>query len=229
MLSDAYLVQIENSVKNAKNLRTLSGGGSGKIKWGVIVDLTGATLDYGRQFAIGMIDAVRFINDNGGINGKKIELIVHDDKYNIHDGQTGYKRLRDDEKVLGMHIQSTGTNLLVAPMATQDRMFMFSGGLMEKLLDPRNYPYYFTLCPTYSDMARICIKYIHHTWTIRNRKPKFVLICPDNVYGKEIMQSSKAYGAEIGVEVGPHQIVNWPTFDAAPHSIPIMLSLHQQQ
>jgi branched-chain amino acid transport system substrate-binding protein len=101
-------------------------------------------------------------------------------------------------------------------MATQDRLLMFSGGLMSKLLDPRKYPYYFTLCPTYSDMARICIKYIHDTWTINNRKPKLVLICPDNAYGKEIVETSEAYGAEIGVEVGPHQIVNWPTVDATP-------------
>jgi branched-chain amino acid transport system substrate-binding protein len=216
MLADAYLVQIENSVKNAKNFGVHFGRKNGTIKWGLIVDLTGPTSDYGKQFAMGMIDATRFINENGGINGKKLELIVYTDKYNTYDAEIAYERLRDDGKVLGMHIQSTGTNLFVAPTATQDHMFMFSGGMTGRLLDSKKFPYYFTLGPTYSDMARICMKYLRDNWAIEDRNPRLVFIYPDNVYGRDVLEAGKKYAAKIGVEVGPDLIANWPTLDARP-------------
>lgn len=216
MISDAYLVQIENSVKNAKHFGAPFVRRNGTIKWGVILDLTSITLDYGKQCAMGMIDAARYINENGGINGKKLELIIHDDKYELSEGLKAYKRFRDDEKILGLYIQSTGTNLSIAPMATEDGMFVFTGTTTAKLTNPQKYPNYFSVGPTYSDMVRAATKYIRDTWTVKTRDPKLVFIFPDNVYGRHLLEAGKMYADEIGVEVGPDQIINWPTLDATP-------------
>jgi len=216
MISDAYLVQIENSVKNAKHFGVPFVRRNRTIKWGVILDLTSATLDYGKQCAMGMIDAARYLNENGGINGKKLELIIHDDKYELSEGLKAYKRFRDDEKILGIYIQSTGTNLSIAPMATEDGMFVFSGITSAKLTNPQKYPNYFSIGPTYSDMARAGIKFIRDTWTVKTRNPKLVFIFTDNVYGRDLLEAGKMYADEIGVEVGPDQIINWPTQDATP-------------
>ncbi len=53
---------------------------------GSINDLTGATSDVGKDAALGIREAVTFINDSGGINGKKIKLILHDYGYRIPGG-----------------------------------------------------------------------------------------------------------------------------------------------
>jgi branched-chain amino acid transport system substrate-binding protein len=216
MMLDAYLVKMENSVKDANNFRVVPGLRKGKIKWGVILDLTGATLDWGKQYAMGMIDAVRYLNENGGINGKTLELIIRDDKYKVSAGKRAYKEFKDDEKVIGIYIQSTGTNLSIAPMATKDRIFMFSGGTTARLSNPRKYPYYFSLGPTYSDMARAGIKYIRETWTIKDRNPKLVFMFPDNIYGRDLLNAAKMYAEEKKVDIGPDQVVNWPTLDTIP-------------
>jgi branched-chain amino acid transport system substrate-binding protein len=65
-------------------------------------------------------------------------------------------------------------------------------------------------------MVCVAIKYIRDTWTVQNRKPKLIFLFPDNVYGRDPLQAGKAYAEELGVEIGPDQIVNWPTLDATP-------------
>jgi branched-chain amino acid transport system substrate-binding protein len=181
-----------------------------------MLDLTSATLDWGKQCAMGMIDASRYLNESGGINGKRIELIVYDDKYKLSESQLAYRKFKDEEKVLGIYIQSTGANLEIARVAMKDRMFMFSGGTTAKLSNPGKYPYYFSLGPTYLDIARAGIKYIRDSWTDKSRDPKLVFMYPDNIYGREPLEAAKMYASEVGVEVGPDQIVNWPTLDASP-------------
>ena len=49
-------------------------GAAGTIKIGALNDMTGATSDVGKDYALGIAEAIHYINDTGGINGKKIKL-----------------------------------------------------------------------------------------------------------------------------------------------------------
>jgi len=216
MISEAYLVQMENSVKSAKNFDIPFVQRARTIKWGAILDLTGTLSDYGKQVAMGMMDAVRYLNERGGINGNNIELVVYDDKYKVTEGVNAFRRLKDDENVTGIHVQSTETTQFLAPASTRERMFMFTSAFTAKLTNPKKYPYHFSLGPTYSDMARVGIKYIRDTWSKSHRNPKVVFMYPDNIYGRDPLEAAKLFADELGVDVGPDQIVNWPTIDAVP-------------
>ncbi len=215
MVSESYLVQIEDYVKNAKRYGISIVGQNKTIKWGIIQDLSSSTVDYGKQSAMGLIDAARYVNENGGINGKELELIVHDDKYLLAEGEKVYKLLRDEYNVFGLYVQSTGTNQIIAPKAMQDGIFMFSGAPSAKLCDPSKYPYYFCIYPTYSDMARIAVKHIREIWVNQSRNPRLVFLYPDNPYGKDPLKAAKSYAKDLAVEIGPDQIVNWPTIDTS--------------
>jgi len=216
MLSEAYLVQMENRIKNAKIVASPAVAKNHTVTWGTILTLSGTLADYGKQVAMGMLDAVRYLNENGGINGKNMELIVEDDKYNEREGVRVYQQLKSVEKVAGIHMQSTGTAQYLAATSTMDRVFMFTSAFTAKLTNPAKYPYNFSLGPTYSDMARIVIKYIRDTWTEESRNPKLIFMYPDNSYGRDHLVAAKMYAHELGVDVGPDQIVNWPTIDAVP-------------
>jgi branched-chain amino acid transport system substrate-binding protein len=97
----------------------------------------------------------------------------------------------------------------------KDGIFMFSGAPSAKLCDPANYPFYFCIYPTYSDMARIAVKHIRDIWTNESRNPKLVFIFPNNPYGKDPLKAAKRYAKELNVELGPDQIINWPTIDTS--------------
>ena len=70
-----------------------------EIKIGSINDLTGATSDVGKDAALGVRECVTYINDTGGINGKKIKLLLYDYGYRVPEAITIYKRFRDYDKI----------------------------------------------------------------------------------------------------------------------------------
>src|SRR4030042_6131329 len=65
-----------------------------EIKIGGIMDTPGATSDVGKDYAIGMEDAFKYINENGGVNGKPIKYTWFDYGYRITAGITKYKLLK---------------------------------------------------------------------------------------------------------------------------------------
>ncbi len=214
MIAEGYLNEIEKLLIKARERAIRSGGRSQDIHWGIIQDLSSMTMDYGQQSAMGMIDAARCLNETGGIHGRRLHLIIHDDKYQAAEGEKAYLRFRDRHKVMGLFIQPTGSNLLVAPMATQDRIFMLSGAPTERLSDPREYPYYFFFGPTYTDLVKIAVKYLAGAWRDNRRRPRLVFLYPDNPYGRDPLAEGKRFAASLGVEVGPDQVIDWPTMDA---------------
>ncbi len=187
-----------------------------KIKWGVLIELSGHTSDWGKNLVNGKLDAARWINENGGINGKELELIVIDDGYKVPRGVAGYNRLVDSEKVLGLYIQSTGTTMTLIKKIVKDGVVTIAASFTSKFQNPAKTPFSFFVSPSYGTMGRIAIKWIHDSWTDKSRSPKLCFLYPDNKYGRDILDVCKDYAKKLGVEVGPDQIINWPTKDATP-------------
>ena len=189
-------------------------GAADVIKWGVLIDLSGPTSDWGKNQVKGQLDAMRWVNEHGGINGKELKLIVIDDGYKVPRGVAGYNRLVDSEKVPGLYIQSTGTTTTLAKKIVADGVVTTAASFYSFFQDPAKFPSSFFMSPSYNDMARIALKWVRTTWKDSSRNPKICYISPDNTYGRAILESCKDYAKKIGVEVGPDQIVDWPTKDA---------------
>jgi len=185
-----------------------------EIKWGVLIDLSGPTSDWGKNQVKGQLDAMRWINENGGINGKELKLIVIDDGYKVPRGVAGYNRLVDSEKVLGVYIQSTGTTMTLAKKIVADGVATIAASFIGVFQNPAKFPFSFYMSPSYNDMARIALKWVRDNWTDSSRNPKICYLYPDNTYGRAILETSNDYAKKIGVDVGPDQIINWPTKDA---------------
>jgi len=185
-----------------------------EIKWGVLIDLSGPTSDWGKNQVKGQLDAMRWINEHGAINGKQLKLIVIDDSYDTAKGVAGYNRLVDSEKVLGLYIQSTGTTMTLAKKIVADGVATIAASFIGVFQDPAKYPYSFYVSPSYNDMARIALKWVRTTWKDSSRDPKLCYLYPDNTYGRAILETSNQYAKQIGVEIGPDQVINWPTKDA---------------
>ena len=184
------------------------------IKWGVLIDLSGPTSDWGKNQVKGQLDAMRWVNENGGINGKELKLIVIDDGYKVPRGVAGYNRLVDSEEVMGLYVQSTGTTMTLAKKIVADGVVTIAASFIGVFQDPAKFPNSFYMSPSYNDMARIALKWSRTTWKDSSRNPKLCYLYPDNKYGRAILETSKDYAKKIGVEVGPDQVINWPTKDA---------------
>ncbi|MEE9420537.1 MAG: ABC transporter substrate-binding protein, partial [Desulfatiglandaceae bacterium] len=122
------------------------------IKWGVLIDLSGPTSDWGKNQVKGQLDATRWLNEHGGINGKKLELIVIDDGYKVPRGVAGYNRLVDSENVVGLYIQSTGTTMTLIKKIVKDGVVTIAASFTSKFQNPAKTPFSFFVSPSYGTM-----------------------------------------------------------------------------
>lgn len=86
------------------------------------MDTTGPTSDVGKDYAAGIQDAIRWINDHGGVNGKRIRLILNDYGYRVPEAITLYKRYRDIDKVIAVLGWGTGDTSALAPTVAKDQI-----------------------------------------------------------------------------------------------------------
>ncbi|MBW1944646.1 MAG: ABC transporter substrate-binding protein [Deltaproteobacteria bacterium] len=193
---------------------SLASAAKGEIKWGVLIDLSGPTSDWGKNQLKGQLDAMRWVNEHGGINGKNLKLIVIDDGYKVPRGVAGYNRLVDSEKVLGLYVQSTGTTMTLIKKIVADGVATIAASFTSKFQNPQKTPFSFFVSPSYATMGRISLKWIRDNWKDKSRNPKICYLYPDNKYGRDILNVCKDYAKKIGVDVGPDQVINWPTRDA---------------
>jgi ABC-type branched-subunit amino acid transport system substrate-binding protein len=80
--------------------------GDSEIKIGAVMDITGALSGIGSQIRDGVVLAVKQINDAGGINGKKVTLIVEDGQTDATAGFEAVKKL----------VEVNGCKVIIGPM-----------------------------------------------------------------------------------------------------------------
>jgi len=132
-----------------------------RIKLGSLNDMTGATSDVGKDIALGIREAVQYVNDTGGINGKRIQLFLYDYGYRVPEAITTYKRFRDFDRVVAVWGWGTGDTEALSPTVNKDRMPYLSHSFSAHLTDPKKTPYNFIYGTDYSSNARAAITVWH--------------------------------------------------------------------
>src|SRR5512138_427981 len=124
------------------------------ISIGALYDLTGATSDVGKDYSLGIQEAIACFNDDGGINGKKIKLSQSDYGYRVPEAITIYKRFRDFDKVVALLGWGTGDTAALAPTVNKDQIPDISASYSGELSDAGKTPYNFFAGTDYSTGAR---------------------------------------------------------------------------
>jgi len=83
----------------AQNVRGVT---ANSIKIGVQVPLTGPVALSGEQIRAGEVAYMSMINDRGGVNGRKIELIIEDNEFSAQKGVTAVRKLVTRDNVFAM-------------------------------------------------------------------------------------------------------------------------------
>ena len=103
------------------------GGEEEVYRIGVLESLTGIGETYGTVANHAKQLAMDEINAAGGIDGKKLELVVEDSKCNAQDAITAYNKLTDVENIkIILGTSCSGAMLGVAPIAEKDKNILFS-------------------------------------------------------------------------------------------------------
>ncbi|MDZ7362128.1 MAG: ABC transporter substrate-binding protein [candidate division KSB1 bacterium] len=130
------------------------------IKLGLLGPLTGDAAQWGVPARNGALLAVEEINKAGGVNGKKIDLFVEDDKCEPRDGTTAIRKLIDNDKVIGViGAVCSSVTLAVAPIAEQSKTLLISpASTNPKITDAGDY--IFRVIPTDALRGKVFAEYL---------------------------------------------------------------------
>ena len=187
--------------------------GAATINVGSLNDMTGATSDVGKDYALGIAEAMHYVNDNGGVNGKKIKLYQFDYGYRVPEALTKYnlfKRLKC-VAVLGW---GTGDTEALSPTVTKDKMPYVSASYSGHLTDPKKTPYNMFFAADYSTNARAAITaWFDKKWpkheAYGKRKPRFACSYMfASPYCSAPIKAVKDQAQILGFDIGPDQDVS---------------------
>jgi branched-chain amino acid transport system substrate-binding protein len=132
-----------------------------EIKIGQTVPFSGPASAYA---SIGKTQAAYFkmINEQGGINGRKINLIQYDDAYSPPKAVEQVRKLvEDDEVLLTFQIIGTPSNAAVQKYLNAKKVpQLFAATGASKFTDPKNFPWTMGYNPNYFVEGRIYGQYI---------------------------------------------------------------------
>src|SRR5215510_8161226 len=138
-----------------------TGASDTEIKIGQTVPFSGAYSVYAN---IGKTQAayMKMINDQGGINGRKINLIQYDDAYSPPKTVEQVRKLVEGDEVLfTFQIIGTAANAAVQKYLNSKKIpqLLASTGAA-RFTDPKNFPWTMGFNPNYQSEGRIYAKYI---------------------------------------------------------------------
>ncbi len=132
-----------------------------EIKIGQTVPFSGPASAYA---TIGKTQAAYFkmINDQGGVNGRKLNLIQYDDAYSPPKTVEQVRKLVEgDEVLLTFQLVGTPPNAAVQKYLNQKKVpQLFAATGASRFTDPKNFPWTMGFNPNYQSEGRIYGKYI---------------------------------------------------------------------
>ena len=165
-----------------------TGASDTEIKLGQTIPLSGPASAYG---SIGKVQAayIRMINEQGGINGRTINLIQYDDGYNPPKTVEQVRKLVESDEVLTtFQIIGTPPNAAVQKYLNEKKVpqLLASTGAT-RFTDPKHFPWTIAFNPNYQSEAHIYAKYILANYP----NAKIAILYQNDDLGKDYVKGLK--------------------------------------
>lgn len=174
------------------------GVSKGELLLGTLQDLSGPLAGFGKEQLNGMKLRVSEINEQGGVHGRKLTLLVEDHGYDPKRAVLAAQKLVDQDKIF-MMVGSIGTstNLAAMPVLFAKNIinFMPTSSAREMYDPPTKLKWAFA--PSYFEGARQTIPFLYRD----KRATKACTLHQDDEFGQEIVRGAEAGLKEIGVEI----------------------------
>ena len=169
-----------------------------EIVIGSIQDLSGPIAGFGKQVRYGMMLRVDEINEQGGINGRKLKLIVEDSAYDPKRAVLAAQKLVNQDKIFMMlaHI-GTAQNLAAMPVQFEKNVVNFMPvTAAREMYEPFNRLKYAFAVPYYDQMLVMLPKLVKEKGA-----KKVCAIYQDDEFGLEVVRGAEAGLKKIGMEM----------------------------
>ena len=163
-----------------------------EIVIGTIQDLSGPLAGFGKALRYGMQMRVDEVNDQGGINGRKLKFIAEDSGYDPKKGLLAAQKMVQQDKLFAM-VGTIGTAVNLATFPTlfdKGVMNLFPLTAAREMYEPLHKLKFSFAAPYYNQMRKGI------PWMVKERgAKKFCVIYQDDDFGTEVLK-----GAEDGLK-----------------------------
>lgn len=168
------------------------------IKVGVVLPLTGKQAKFGEIEKNSFLLALEEINGKGGVNGKKIELLIEDDTSKPDVGRSAIEKLISQDKVIvvGGGYSSSVTFAMCAVAQQRKVPFVVNTGAADKITE-QGWNYIFRLNPPVSEYPKGLASFL-----TKVAKPKTVAILYENsLFGQSGSKKFAKLATKMGIKV----------------------------
>jgi branched-chain amino acid transport system substrate-binding protein len=169
-----------------------------EIVIGSIQDLSGPIAGFGKAVRLGMLLRVDEANEQGGVNGRKIKLLVEDDAYDPKKAVLAAQKLVNQDKIFAMvaHI-GTAQNMAAMPIQFEKNVFNFFPVTAASEMYEPFHKLKYSFAATYFDQMRTSLPKLAKD---RNAK-KVCILYQDDDFGLEVMRGAEAGLKTLGMEL----------------------------
>ncbi len=176
---------------------------AGSIKLGGSYPFSGPASAYG-TIGKGAQAYFKYVNDQGGVGGRKIEFVTYDDGYEPQRALTNAKRLVEQDRVFALfNTLGTANNLAIWDYANQQRVpqVFVATGASNWGKDIGGHPWTMGWQPNYVTEAGVYARYLK-----QNRPDaKVAVLYQNDAYGKDLLAGFVAGVAGSGVRIVDRQ------------------------
>ncbi len=168
-----------------------------EILIGSIQDLSGPIAGFGKQTRLGMMLRVDEINEQGGINGRKLRLIVEDDAYDPKKSVLAAQKLVNQDKIFLMagHI-GTAQNLAAMPVQFEKNVINFLPVTAAREMYEPFHKLKYSFAATYFDQMRTAVPKM-----VKDKGAKKVCtMYQDDEFGLEVVRGAEAGLKAVGMD-----------------------------
>jgi branched-chain amino acid transport system substrate-binding protein len=175
-----------------------------EIVLGSIQDLSGPIAGFGKQVRLGMMLRVDEINEQGGVNGRRLKLIVEDSAYDPKKAVLAAQKLVNQDKIFAMvgHI-GTAQNMAAMPVQFEKNVInWFPVTAAREMYEPHHRLKY-SFAATYFDQMRTVVPMLAK----EKGAKKVCTMYQDDEFGLEVMR-----GAEAGLKAANMELAERTTY-----------------
>lgn len=171
-------------------------------------DLSGPLAAITAPLIHGAEDAVKAVNDAGGIYGAQLEVKFADTGGKVEEAVAAYDRFTsEDDNVLVLITYGSGDAEALAQRVTEDKIPNLAAGLSAKAFYDEGSGYTFGIGPIYPDQFGYTMKFLMENWATYKPKDagdemKLAYLSWPTAFGQgALTDESRAYLEELGIEL----------------------------
>ncbi len=168
-----------------------------EIVVGSLQDLSGPLAGFGKQLRAGLLLRAEELNEQGGVHGRKIRLVIEDDGYDPRKAVLGAQKLVNQDKIFAMvaHL-GTAPNMAAMPIQFEKNVVNFFPITAAREMYEPFHRLKYAFAATYYDQVR------HATPVLVKEKgaKKVCTVYQDDEFGLEVLRGAEAGLKTIGMD-----------------------------